>query len=280
MAKQSTAVSFRNYIWLADTIYSSGHISREDINRKWRANSFVNPDRTPEIPERTFHRWKRDIEYLFEINIEYNKGGGYYYIDNADDMTQEGIRTWLINTFAVNNLINESHHLKRQILFEQIPSGQYCLTPIIEAMRDHRVLRMRYRSFYKDHSSTFEISPYCIKVYSRRWYMLGLSEGYDTPRLYALDRIERLETTDKSYTLPANFDAETYFHTIVGVSKSSDKPMYVRVKVYGEQVPYFRTLPLHHSQEEVETTGDYSVSAISCAPILSSNRLYINICLR
>lgn len=96
--------------------------------------------------------------------------------------------------------------------------------------------------------------------------MLGLSEGYDTPRLYALDRIERLETTDKSYTLPANFDAEAYFHTIVGVSKSGDKPTYVRVKVNGEQVPYFRTLPLHHSQEEVETTGDYSVFPLFSVP--------------
>ena len=33
----------------------------------------------------------------------------------------------------------------------------------------------------------------------------------------------------------------------------------VRLKVYGMQVQYFRSLPLHSSQKEVETHDDYSV---------------------
>ena len=36
-------------------------------------------------------------------------------------MKKGGIRTWLLNIFAVNNLINEAHYLKRRIVFEQIP---------------------------------------------------------------------------------------------------------------------------------------------------------------
>ena len=31
------------------------------------------------------------------------------------------------------------------------------------------------------------------------------------------------------------------------------------LKVYGTQREYFRTLPLHHSQKEVETENEYSV---------------------
>jgi predicted DNA-binding transcriptional regulator YafY len=40
----------------------------------------------------------------------------------------------------------------------------------------------------------------------------------------------------------------------------------VLLKVYGKQVRYFRSLPLHSSQEEVETTRGYSVFSYYLAP--------------
>ena len=52
-------------------------------------------------------------------------------------MKRGGVRSWLLNIFAVNNLINEGHKLKQRILFEIIPSGQIYLTSVIEAMKDN-----------------------------------------------------------------------------------------------------------------------------------------------
>lgn len=125
---------FDKYIWLVDTIYRAGKITFEEINERWLRSRLSEGE---DIPLRTFHNWRIAIEQVFDININCNrKGGYYYYIENADDMQKGGIRNWLLNTFAVNNLINESHHLKRRILFEEIPSGRKYLTPVIEAMRD------------------------------------------------------------------------------------------------------------------------------------------------
>lgn len=62
-------------------------------------------------------------------------------------MERGDARQWLLNTFAVNNLINESHKLKNRILFEHIPSGQQFLTPIIEAMLDNMTIEITYQSF-------------------------------------------------------------------------------------------------------------------------------------
>ena len=74
---------------------------------------------------RTFHHHRHAIEEIFDINIECDKRNGYcYYIENADDIEKGGIRNWLLNTFAVNNLINESHHLKHRILFEKSPHAK------------------------------------------------------------------------------------------------------------------------------------------------------------
>lgn len=259
MAKQSSAQLFRCYVWLVDTIYTAGHISRADIDRKWAQNYTLNDMHENAIPERTFHNWRHAIEDLFQINIECSrKLGGAYYIEDADDLERGGVRQWLINTFAVNNLINESHHLKHQILFEKIPSGQRFLTTIIEAMRDKVQLKMTYHGYHKDHASTFMVKPYCVKVYRQRWYMLAESEKPGMV-VYALDRIDNIEVTEEQYKMPVDFNPEEFFAPIVGVSDTHKKPKFVTIRVNSWQANYFRSLPLHSSQEETERTDEYSI---------------------
>lgn len=259
MAKQTSAQLFRSYVWLVDTIYTAGHITRAEINRKWAQNYSLNELHENAIPERTFHNWIWAIQDLFQINIECSrKLGGTYYIEDAEDLERGGVRQWLINTFAVNNLINESHHLKHQILFEKIPSGQRFLTTIIEAMRDKVQLKMTYHGYHKDHDSTFMVKPYCVKVYRQRWYMLAESEK-PCMIVYALDRIDNIEVTEEQYKMPVDFNPEEYFQSIVGVSDAGKKPKFVTIRVNNWQANYFRSLPLHSSQEETERTEEYSI---------------------
>ena len=266
MSKQSIALAFRQYIWLADIIYSAGHITREDINRKWRGNSLVNPDETLEIPERTFHNWKHAIEDLFELSIECDRRTGKYYIENVDQMDKNDVRTWLVNTFAIKDMMADAQQIKSQILFEDAPSGMRFLTTIIEAMRDHLRLEITYQPFYKSHPSTFIVDPYCVKMYEQRWYVLAASDWFKTPRTYALDRLLDIKVTDEKFKLPKYFDAETYFRSVVGVSGMEEKPEKVRIKVYDYQVQYTRTLPIHASQKEVETADGYSIFEYNLVP--------------
>lgn len=259
MSKLNTALLFRSYIWLTETIYSAGYITRQEIDDKWARNTTLNHHNESHIPERTFHNWKNAIQDLFQIVIACDRSrGSAYYIENKDDLKHDDVRAWMLNTFAVNTLVSESRDLNRQILFEKIPSGQHFLAPIIEAMRDKVVLKMTYQSFSKSHSATFTVKPYCVKVYRQRWYMLGKSEVSEL-RMYALDRIVELQPTGKHYRLPANFDAEAYFAHLVGVSDVKNKPEFVSVRVNKHQVDYLRTLPIHDSQHEEERNEDYSI---------------------
>ncbi|MEI6754136.1 MAG: WYL domain-containing protein [Paludibacter sp.] len=179
---------FNRYIWLVDTIYRSEKITLDAINQKWIRNSMS--DGNP-IPKRTFHNHRIAIEEMFDISIGCNKSTNEYYIDNVEDMERGGVRRWLINTFAVNNLINESHKLKERIVFENIPSGQQYLTPLIEAMRDGFKVEITYQSYWADEAS-FKIEPYFVKVFKQRWYVIAKS---DKVRIHALDRIKSLNVT-------------------------------------------------------------------------------------
>ena len=173
----------------------------------------------------------------------------------------------MLNTFAVNNLINESHKLKRRILFEQIPSGQRYLTPIIEAMRDNLTLEITYQSFWRDEPHTFTIEPYCVKVFKQRWYVVAKSLYYNVVRIYSLDRIQNMRMTEILFKLPKDFHSETFFeHTFGIIVDENIKSCVVKLKVLSTKRKYFQTLPLHASQQEIETIGDYSVFSCYISP--------------
>ena len=104
----------------------------------------------------------------------------------------------LLNTFAVNNLINESHKLKHRILFEDIPLGQQYLTTIIEAMRDGLKLRLSYQSYGMDKPAEFDIEPCFVKVFKPRINVIGKS---DLLLIYSLERMVSLTSTSKKFNI-------------------------------------------------------------------------------
>ncbi len=258
-SKSNAGNLFNRYVWLVDTIFRAGRISFEEINERWMRSSLN--DTGEELPIKTFHNHKNAIQQMFDIDIACDRRNGYvYYIEHAEDMEQGGVRTWLLNTFAVNHLINESHHLKRRILFEEIPSGQRFLTTVIEAMRDSRTLELTYCSFWRTEASTFEVEPFCVKVFRQRWYMVARSVSDGRIRIYALDRIEELRQTEHPFELPDDFDAHSYFADCFGIIVDEEYDVErVRVRIGGIQRDYVRTLPLHASQTESEITEKNSV---------------------
>jgi len=265
-SKDKTSHLFRRYVWLVDIVFRYGGITLEEINERWRKSS-LNEDQK-NLPTKTFHNHKVAIQHMFDIVIECDKRNGYkYFIDNSDDLQKGGVRNWLLNSFAVNHLINESHKLKHRILFEQIPSGQCYLTPIIEAMRDEQTIELTYQSFWRDEPNTFEIEPYCVKVFKQRWYVVARNKYYEAIRIYSLDRIQNLRTTENTFKLPKSFDPEAFFeHNFGIIVDQTIEPCTVQLKVFGKQRKYMQTLPLHHSQEETETAEDYSVFSYFITP--------------
>lgn len=264
MPKQNSAILLSRYIWLLDTIYSAGYISRQEIDRRWCRSLLSEGEMC--IPERTFHHYKDAIQELFQISIAFNKTRGYY-IENARDIQYDEMRKWLISTFAVNNLINERMTLSKRISFESMPSGQMYLTTFLEAIRDGVKLKVTHQGYKKDKATSFNIAPYCLKVFKQRWYVLAESQYKDHRLLvYSLDRFSNVERTEEKYELPKDFDIDDNFRNIYGVSCTTKKSELIRIKVIASQVPFLRSLPLHSTQEEIEIAEDYSVFEFFLAP--------------
>ena len=253
------------YVWLVETIYNAKYISFEEINRRWLDDDI---SEGVEIPKRTFHTWLNEAQEMFGLVILCERKGGYhYYIENAEEIRQGGLRNWLLNTISTSNLLMENRQLKDRILLEEVPSVKDHLSPILTAMRTDTTLMVTYQSFWRDESSTFELEPYCVKLFKQRWYLIGRSPYLKQVRVYALDRILSLETTEKKFKMPKKFSPAAFFEDFYGIiAHEHSNVETIRLKVSAEQSNYLRSLPLHSSQKELVRSGDYSIFELRLCP--------------
>ena len=258
---------FKSYIWLLETLQSRGPLTLAQIRELWRRSS-VN-ELGNNLPARTFSNHLEAISDIFGIEIVCDRRNNTYSIVNEEDMDGKGIRSWMLDALSLNSLLNESAGMKDRIFFENVPSSHQFLTTVIQAIRDNRKLKVRYQGYRMEEEMTYELEPYFIREFKRRWYLYG-HKDYDknfNPHMYALDRMIEVEILQDTFKMPEDLDAKAWFQSLYGIRKYDDlNSLQVLLKVYGKQVRYFRSLPLHSTQEEVETHKGYSVFSYNLAP--------------
>lgn len=246
--------TFNRYIWLLNILLQEKQMTFDEISKRWK-DSNMGDDKP--MPLRTFHQHRGAVEELFGVEIKCNTANGYkYYIANPEVLKYDKTRKWLLNSFNLSNMITAGHNMKGRILFEDIPHGTEYLQTIIDAMQQSKELTIDYQPFY-GHRASYTIQPYAMKTYRQRWYVLGYIKELDALRNIALDRLLEMTITEQSFELPESFNAEKYYENTVGIFVNDDlSPVKVKLKAYGYQIEYLRSLPLHKSQREA--TSKYS----------------------
>lgn len=248
--------TYNRYLWLLNTLLQYKRLTFEEIKSKWE-NSYLSDGGT--LTLRTFHLHRNAVEEMFDINIECDKNDGYkYYIERDSEQKRNKAMLWLLNSFNVSNVVEEGRQLNNRILLEEIPEGTEFLSTIIKAMNTNHELRIIYKKFSDSTPLTYNIKPYCMKVLRQRWYILSWSNESNGLRHFSLDRIEEMEITQNSFTYPKDFEPEEFYKYSIGVWVDDNlPPEKVVIRTFGKQSNYFRTLPLHHSQREINTSEDF-----------------------
>ena len=257
------------YVWLVETIYQAEEITFEEINERWLDKMEAEGEKKDDLPLRTFHTWCNAIEEIFDINIECKRKGGYhYYIEDSQEIKQGSLRGWLLDTISVSNMLMNSKQIKDRILLEDIPSGQDDLPIILDAMKTNRVLTITYQSYWSEESNTFEVEPYCVKLFKQRWYMVARSPYYDRVLIYALDRITDIsDKGNKKFKMPKDFNPELFFKDYYGIIAGTNRRIEtVKLKVSAGQANYLESLKLHESQRPIESKGEYSIFRLRLRP--------------
>lgn len=130
--------------------------------------------------------------------------------------------------------------------------GREYFSRLLSAISNKEVLKILYKSFKDAAVKTMIVHPYYIKEYNNRWFLLGITEGFETVSTIAFDRIEGIESMEGvSYRANDSIDFnDDYFTDMIGVTKPlEEKKHIVRLKVRSGLFPYIETKPIHETQK-------------------------------
>ena len=143
------------------------------------------------------------------------------------------------------------------------------LDTIYQAILKKIVIEINYQSFRAHEPSPMIYTPYILKQFNNRWFVVGRKDGENKILTLALDRIMAIAFKVELPYREIDFNADTYYNNTYGVTVLSDRDLInIELKVDRYNAPYIMTKPFHHSQEMI---GEYTDGSI-----LLSLRLHHN----
>lgn len=241
-----------------------------------------------------------DIQHMrsgklgYEAPIEYDREEGYYYSRsnfsihqvplNTTDLTELKTALMILKQFSGNEQmtgleqvlnklelsLNITHSTQDQpiIHFEHSLNepGQKLVNPIYQFIKLKKSLTIQYQPFGKD-AKYIQMSPYLIKEYDNRWFLIGHSDDYEGMITLGLDRIKSAQPSLKTYYLDPDFNPQDWFEHIIGVTKlRSKQKQLVEFKTYGVMSDYLLTKPIHSSQQLLRQDKKSSRFSIEVIP--------------
>ena len=133
--------------------------------------------------------------------------------------------------------------------------GLQWLYDLYRAIIEQKVYTLHYHP-YNRNPTKHDLSPYILKQYNNRWYVIGFSHEKKKTLVFALDRIQEIKQSKREYHIDPSFDPESYFKYSFGIThKYAESPQKVKLEFDKDQKDYILSLPLHFSQK-VKENGD------------------------
>ena len=260
----------KKYIWLVDTLMRSRDrgLTMEQLEERWNCDDEMR-DQGP-FAKRTFHRHRHEIRDLFGIDIEQFCSGRDYRYRIGETSDGESFQRWLLDSVAVNRIVADSKDAAQYIAIEKTHSEN--LPALLEALKEQRMVCFDYTPYWADHTTHYyDFRSYALKMFERRWYLIGRDSDSKPYHIYALDRIADCELQKGTYTRDPAFSLEEMFDGYYGIilgdpeCKSTQiESIWLKVEAY--QATNLRSLPLHSSQLELRRNDEYSLFSVRVRP--------------
>ncbi|MEI7886768.1 MAG: WYL domain-containing protein [Actinomycetes bacterium] len=116
------------------------------------------------------------------------------------------------------------------------PANPQILNELQAALAQHRRVSLGYFSYSRDDTTTREVDPYRILSRDGHWYLLAFCHLAQDQRLFRIDRIQSVTSTELSFELP-EFIAEVQ-STLTGVSRTVELVGPVSISWVADAYPY------------------------------------------
>ena len=176
----------------------------------------------------------------------------------------------------VNELMSKLH---QEFLLEKeaapimsFDSNQYLtgiehLGRLFHSILYRQPLVIQYQSFRSTSSVVWILHPYYLKQYNNRWFLFGLNDVDSRLTNLALDRIISIDEASASFIPNEQYDFETYFEDIIGVTRLEGKEaVEIHLAFDYQTAPYILSKPLHGSQKVKSKDARELVISIEVIP--------------
>lgn len=231
---------------------------------------------------------KEDTRLAFYAPVEYDsKNKAYRYTDRDYSILNFGLHAHEINALkfyasclkiyseyaifkdfsnAIQKIVDGvsiRHSLKRETRPELIvqtdtivnSTNSDYLETIIHAIDENLNITFDYQRYGQKVKKNRGLSPYLLKEYKNRWYVLGTLVNENKILTFALDRISSLFITPNKFQKGVSFDHAKYFKHSFGIT-TPDKPIEkIILEFVSTEAPYVRSLPIHPTQKIIEDTS-------------------------
>ncbi|MDD2345974.1 MAG: WYL domain-containing protein [Bacteroidales bacterium] len=255
--------------------------TKKELLEKYFDNGF-------EVHWRTLNN---DITYLKDEGAEIhtpNRTDPYYYFENeyipeGSSFTDEDVETLQQSIQILSNTIGfktglelkeillkskflKYHFNKKEkpiISFEKqsITNLTKHLDNLYNTVANKDCLKINYTPNSSEIPVDYIISPYYLKEYRNRWYLLGLKNCDHFLMNLALDRINKISPADnEQYIENESFDFDQMYKFVVGVTiPMNSKPQIIKAIVSKVSANYIKSKPFIDNQEIIEEHQDGSI---------------------
>lgn len=137
--------------------------------------------------------------------------------------------------------------------------GKTFLSELYNFIIYKKTIFIEYKTFKTENSIVYEVSPYHLKQYNKRWFLFGKSPNFETLTNFALDRIISIKESSTIYE-DCTIDFNEYFEDVVGVTIPDANIEIIKIRVTDRLVPYIKTKPLHPSQSYQNENGIHRIT--------------------
>ncbi len=135
------------------------------------------------------------------------------------------------------------------------------LSPLYDSIVQKECIIIDYNSPRQKKIVKHHVSPYLLKEYKSRWYVVGYSDQKAFTIVLALDRIKSIRSSNTTFHIDPEFNATKYFKHSFGIThRQYQKPEKVKFWVDKDAYYFMKVRPLHNSQKVLEEQeGGYIV---------------------
>lgn len=256
------------HLWLLQQL-SEGEITKDELCLAYRKDHHWE-----KLSKSSFKRMKDEIKEKYGITIISDKKRMPTYSISEED--RKKIRNgkalkWMMTAALIDSDLLTYTDIRQRIILEDIPSGKKFLSSILDAMKLNHLLEVGYKLYNRPEASKHTLVPLRVQLFERRWYLTCKINC--VIQTIPLDCIQTLEILDETFDpnqykgmfVPKEYTKHRY-GTATHLPFAGLKEVDIKIKVDGDYADYFRKLPIHGSQKEIEQKAEYSIFLYRVGP--------------